>query len=561
VASRRLQNEGDIEPFDAVGGPATATYAAANRLGWQMVGARAFKEPNGHVLDVAVEAPATIKKAAMEAFEDWAASRSSLADQIGGPPFLEPLKDFCDRKGTPAATKGSLRSMAEGGWPSQASLFAAGLSDSPLCQLCHREPGTFYHKVRTCLGTQHFRTGAWARRAGLCSSGQGTAEETATPLLRRGIAVAPPRAPPPEALEDFKKGDPEVEKGEAVFTGRAATDGSMIDVKPARARRAGWSGVCTTEEGELRFAFYGTCADRCPTAHRAEIHAILGVLRRARFPLTLYTDHKSAVTAWERGREYCCDSSRAAADIWREIWGLFDKLQGDMVEALPVEAFRLIWVKSHTGVEAVSAGRMDPAIQKLNALADHYAGEGSAWARDLVPNEGQVAVYQTAKAFYQVLGAICKEWPVDYVQDRLKPAPDPARGRAPAWAVHPSRPHEPWRTLGGFGVCARCKTRSRVSCGGQLRIFFRSPCRAGGAEADAALSQAGRLSLLALREEMVGQGAVQLACVASKGKGVAIGGGSKKSRQGLVPSAPGGGRLGGPACSTTCRYSTPEHLL
>jgi len=182
-------------PFDAVGGPATATYAAANRLDWQMVGARAFKEPNGHVLDVAVEAPATIKKAAMEAFDDWAASRSSLADQIGGPPFLDPLKDFCDRKGTPAATKGSLRSMAEGGWPSQASLFAAGLSDSPLCQLCHREPGTFYHKVRTCLGTQHFRTGAWARRAGLCSSGQGTAEETATPLLRRGIAVAPPRAP------------------------------------------------------------------------------------------------------------------------------------------------------------------------------------------------------------------------------------------------------------------------------------------------------------------------------------------------------------------------------
>ena len=62
----------------------------------------------------------------------------------------------------------------------------------------------------------------------------------------------------------------------------------------------------------------------------------------------------------------------------------------------------------------------------------------------------------------------------------------------------------------------------------------------GGADADAALSQAGRLSLLALREEMVGQGAVQLACVASKGKGVAIGEGGKKSRQGLASSTPTG---------------------
>jgi len=182
-------------PFDQVSGPASATAAAARRLGWQMVGATALREPTGHLLDLRKEAPETIKKAALEAFDDWSAKRSSLAVQIGGPPFLEPLRAYCDRKSTSAAVKGSLRSMAEGGWPTQASLYAAGLSDSPLCQLCQSSPGTFYHRVRACRGTQHLRKGAWATRAGLCSAGVGTAEETATPLFRRGVAVAPPRAP------------------------------------------------------------------------------------------------------------------------------------------------------------------------------------------------------------------------------------------------------------------------------------------------------------------------------------------------------------------------------
>jgi len=281
----------------------------------------------------------------------------------------------------------------------------------------------------------------------------------------------------------------------------------MIDPVPTRARRAGWSGVCTTEQGELRFAFFGTCSDRCPTAHRAEIKAILEVVRRARFPLKLYTDHQSAVKAWERGREYCCDSSRAAADIWREIWVIYDRLLEAMDEALPVLAFQLIWVKSHTGEEALREGVMDPRVQKLNALADHYAGEGSRWARELVPNEEQLDVYGTASAFYRVMGALCSEWPADYVQDRAKPEPGPARGGVKEWSVHPSRPHEPWRALGGQGLCARCGRRSQVSCGAGLADFFRSPCRMGLQTEMASLTAASRASLLARREEMTSSGA------------------------------------------------------
>ena len=74
----------------------------------------------------------TVKKAALEAFDDWASGRSSLFRELEGPPFLEPLKDAISSKKTSAAVGGSLRAMAEGGWPHQAALYADGLSDSPL---------------------------------------------------------------------------------------------------------------------------------------------------------------------------------------------------------------------------------------------------------------------------------------------------------------------------------------------------------------------------------------------------------------------------------------------
>ena len=121
--------------------------------------------------------------------------------------------------------------------------------------------------------------------------------------------------------------------------------------------------------GELRFAIYGTCQDRCPSSHRAEIRGILGVVKRAVFPLRLVTDHKSAVEAFRRGRAYCCDSTRAAADIWREIWSILDKAPG-------VDGFSLVWVKGHTDLKDVLAGKVTLKDHRANTSADRFAGWG-----------------------------------------------------------------------------------------------------------------------------------------------------------------------------------------
>ena len=103
-------------------------------------------------------------------------------------------------------------------------------------------------------------------------------------MLRRGVTFAPPRVPPPEFWEDHAFGMDTLEDGEMVFTGVAAADGNLRDGRPIRARRAGWSAMSANVAGELRFAFFGVYPDRCPTAHRAEVWAIIMILRRAVFP-------------------------------------------------------------------------------------------------------------------------------------------------------------------------------------------------------------------------------------------------------------------------------------
>jgi len=247
--------------------------------------------------------------------------------------------------------------------------------------------------VKGCWCTEQSRSGKDGELAGLC--GECSAEEEArNPLLRRGIPYAPPRLLPVPAWEETAFGPTILDDEEIFFTGRAGSDGSLPDPRPVRARRGGWSAVSVDDFGELRFVIYGTCPDRCPSSHRAEIRGILGVIKRARFPLRLVTDHESAVKAFKRGRAYCCDSTRAAADIWREIWDILDS-------APDADQFQMLWVKGHTDLKDVLAGKISLADHRTNDLADRYAGYGAEAAAELSPNGEQLEAYNSAAPFLQ----------------------------------------------------------------------------------------------------------------------------------------------------------------
>jgi len=277
----------------------------------------------------------------------------------------------------------------------------------------------------------------------------------------------------------------------------------MVCIKPVMARRAGWSAVSVTECGSLRFAYYGTCPDRCPTAHRAELWGILMALRRGARPLEILTDHKLAVDAWKRGRLYCCDGSRMAADLWRSIWSQIDALPGD-------GPFVLTWTKGHTGQVDVDRGVTTERNSSVNNQADRFAGLGRDMAVEAVPNQEQVEVYQRAKAFYRrVLLRLCAKWPEDYCQLREKPKAA-AKAKAQGLGVHRTAPHTIWRTIGGHILCERCGKTTSAPSAQATNTFARSPClarpiRGGPKDRVAEALVAGRV------KDLLSRGATRLA--------------------------------------------------
>jgi len=227
----------------------------------------AYVEATGFRICLTTEAPQTVKKAALEAYDRWAGNKSSLANQIGGMPYLEPLRDVIRAKATTARVGGSLISLAEGAWPTQESLAREGLADSPLCTLCTEAVGTLYHKFRTCRCLQSYRLGKTAMQAGLTFPPE-VDEERAVPLFRRGVAYMPQAVPPVEYHEEAVLG-PENLHGmeDLTFTGQAGSDGSLVNPKPFAARRGGGARSlrCKTVRSILPFLGRAQIGPRAPT--------------------------------------------------------------------------------------------------------------------------------------------------------------------------------------------------------------------------------------------------------------------------------------------------------
>eukprot|EP00972_Heterocapsa_arctica_P031709 4670412-Heterocapsa_arctica.AAC.1 len=94
----------------------------------------------------------------------------------------------------------------------------------------------------------------------------------------------------------------------------------MIGRAPRAARRAGWACVLTDDTGAVIDGLYGTCPDPYPSSLRAEIWAVVEMLRLAVPPLTVWVDNQGVVDGWARGWQWCCASARPAADLWRRFW-------------------------------------------------------------------------------------------------------------------------------------------------------------------------------------------------------------------------------------------------
>ena len=388
-------------PFQAVVGPAGAMIASALRIGWKVPSPHHLQTANGTTISLYEVAPRDVQLLAIRDLVHLEAKSSSLTTRIGGPPDLVPLKDFLRKKRSPKVAE-ALRALGEGGWWTQARMYEAGMDgvDSNVCQVCHDQVGTLYHRCCGCPGLKDLEEKAKgceevldkARSALNCDDS----------LFNTGIPLLQEPGRPPGLVTRWCGGkvvdDP-------TFTGEVFSDGSVVGGCRKGDERAGWAVVKVDDEGMVIFGVYGTCPDFFPTSLRAELWGVLQALRHAMPPVTIWVDNAGVVDGFGRGRSWCVDSARPAADLWCLVWDKVDDLGG--------EGIKVVKTKGHATKADVEAGRSTWWHQAGNEHADHFAKRGSALAEDLASTKVSRDGYRLAKKWYQWLEVLICNWPKD----------------------------------------------------------------------------------------------------------------------------------------------------
>ena len=306
-----------LRPFSNVAGSAGAYAASVGRLGWRMPSYRHLLLTNGTLIAIDSIAPKDLQLLALKALHDNDAMKSSLASIIGGPPDLTPLKTFVDKKGLGYQVKESLRSLGEGGWWTQKRMHEAGLQgvDDDLCQVCHLSTGTLLHRCASCPGL-HSLIAEHATVSDIVNTAN-SAVNCNDSLFQHGIPTLSALPDPPLLVVRWCGG---VKVDNPNFTGDVYTDGSVIGGCRRGLERGGWAAIQMNQEGKIIFGTYGPCPDRFPSSLRAELWALLIVLRHAMPPLTVWLDNDSVVKGFRRGRHWCLSSGRPAVDLWTMVW-------------------------------------------------------------------------------------------------------------------------------------------------------------------------------------------------------------------------------------------------
>ncbi len=526
-------------PDAAASDPAGALVAAARRVGWRLPTHFAFLTRDGTWLDLRVTCPRTVECYLHDDLDIVQAAGSSISkhavwgvrrggsgqrgggatgshdgivvanaygeldkgqgaevdERIGYPaelvdnrmvPWFTPTADRVARKGKGAlstAAAGSIASLAEGGWWTQARLFEAHLVACPLCKACMAAPGTLWHRIGRCNHTADLRRlHANPDMIEHCNAHHDD------PLVVQGVPARPARQPPPPLV--IKWVGKHLPADGAIFTGIACTDGAVRAMGPRWLWRAGWSAMLVNKLGELQFGIYGSCPDAYPSSNRAELWAVWQLMRLALPPLVVLTDSAFVVRGFQRGREWCTAATREGADLWRHVWNIHDDIGGGT---------RVVKVKAHTSEDDVRNGVIAHGAREGKAQADIWAKAGAAEAARLAPNKSQLRAWRRAAAFIDWAAILAEHWPEDAeavpttkrkARQRAEAAaadggddagchaPDavpllpPARARprpaprgaldapAPAHedsaiAVHAGSPHELWARRGA-GKCRKC---------------------------------------------------------------------------------------------------------
>jgi hypothetical protein len=209
-------------------------------------------------------------------------------------------------------------SAKEGGWWVQRRLYAIGRASSDECR-CAKAAGTVWHKLGRCELAEQTR--AEFNQPALFKYGGVAVWD---PLYSRGVPARPKIPKHPQEREWWSR---EKEGAERYASGDVYSDGAA-EGGFFRAVRAGWWAVAVSEEGEVLWTAGGILGGQHTCIFRAELTAVLEVLRIAIPPLRIHVDNAQVVQGFRKGREWCVSSKSFAADLWREVWEVYDDIGG-----------------------------------------------------------------------------------------------------------------------------------------------------------------------------------------------------------------------------------------
>ena len=220
-------------------------------------------------------------------------------------------------------------------------------------------------------------------------------------------------------------------------------------------------------EGKVVFGLYGPCPDDFPTALRAELRAVLVLLKHAIPPLVVHVDCQTVVDGWDRGQEWCDSSCRPDADLWRELWRLVDDVGPGVT---------LVKCKGHATDSDVAAGKATLFEKVANDNADHFARAGATIAEQQCPNGDLIRGYQAAQRWYHWLATLAAEMPKD-TQDVVVVPNAPQRVPRQEVRLHESMPHALEKSSDRW-TCTVCRLHVSIAATMKCKkAFYRSACR------------------------------------------------------------------------------------
>ena len=370
--------------------------------------------------------------------ESWRRARF-VCNEAGPMPWLELARQvlrWARKRGRHKAAA-AMRALVEGAWTTPRQLWARGKREEDTCE-CGKQAGTLYHWLARCEKGMKQREEKCPQEV----LRQGVTGLWDT-LYSRGVAAKPK---PVNKVRERTWWVDDENSGQKMARGVVYVDGSYKGMQ-WRAARAAWSAVHIDQDGKWKWTYSGVLAERHASSYRAELIAVLQVLRIAIGPIHLFCDNQDVVKGVARGRRHCTASSADRADVWRKIWRIIDEIGED---------FRIDWLPGHSSWIHVLEGKLTPHQHVGNDMADTAAKEARAWAEGMAPNKGFAGQAKKARACYRWVLDFATAWPYEPREEGKEEEDVEQRAREPRERPTPTNiRHEVWKIEGRL-KCRRC---------------------------------------------------------------------------------------------------------